>query len=392
MKKITLLWLVVVAFCIGILVHGMRNRWIIIRAPHQAISSTPQQAAPLRVQTSIPLLYRTVREQREVVWDTEQPLHNLSTIVTTYIAFLEEEKITHKKIVVQTAAVNPSGTHATISLSGLPFAPGMSTRDKWDIVNGLLQTITASLKQITEITLLVNHHPAYDEHIELSQPLPAGPVQQSKTQSPALQTTIQRTVSLMLDPVGDSRVTGRTLGKVFERTLTGEIAQQLATTLRTLAPQIQVLITRVPGEVVEPLQRAAFANRLRINYFIRLQAYEHSQQIPEIATYYMDYPQSIERQRSSSPLSLIPYQYAHRAVAKKNQLFSSTIATVLENTKPRAGTIRPAVGLPARPLSGLAVPGCIIEFGVSEPHLEQPLLQAVAQAIITAIATTAQMN
>ena len=66
----------------------------------------------------------------------------------------------------------------------------------------------------------------------------------------------------MLDPAGDAQNPGRTIDDNFERGITLQFAEKLKEMLQEKFPTIRVVLSRTPGESLQPLQNANFANRL----------------------------------------------------------------------------------------------------------------------------------
>src|SRR5579872_3367872 len=79
-----------------------------------------------------------------------------------------------------------------------------------------------------------------------------------------------RKVTIMLDPAGDARETGRIIEDSLERAVTIQFAQQLRDVLTSQLPNSTVIITRTPGEELQPLQQANFANRLPVDLYLNI--------------------------------------------------------------------------------------------------------------------------
>jgi len=92
----------------------------------------------------------------------------------------------------------------------------------------------------------------------------------------------QKEIIIMLDPAGDAQYAGRRIDDSFERGLTLRCAEQLKQRLEQLFPQIHVVLTRLPGETVQPLQNANFANRLSVDLYLSIHFYHETATKPEL--------------------------------------------------------------------------------------------------------------
>ncbi|HSW75550.1 MAG TPA: hypothetical protein VLG50_00750, partial [Candidatus Saccharimonadales bacterium] len=54
--------------------------------------------------------------------------------------------------------------------------------------------------------------------------------------------------TIIIDPLGDPKNTGREIDDVFERGITLQCAEELKKQLNNVLPHIRVILTRVPGE------------------------------------------------------------------------------------------------------------------------------------------------
>src|SRR5579859_5868722 len=69
--------------------------------------------------------------------------------------------------------------------------------------------------------------------------------------------------SIMLDPAGDAQITGRIIDDSYERGITLQLCEDIKKQLEADHPKnTRIVLTRFPGETIDPLQNANFANRL----------------------------------------------------------------------------------------------------------------------------------
>lgn len=181
----------------------------------------------------------------------------------------------------------------------------------------------------------------------------------------------------MLDPAGDAQHTGRQLEDSFERGITLQCAEQLKKVLEKEFPSIRVVLTRVPGETLQPLQNAHFANRLRTDLYIRLQLYHESHIKPRIALYYVALGDEFITRHHE--LNLLPYDQAHIANHNKTKSYANLM---LGNFKQCSlFDVQGIYGIPFKPLMGIQAPAIAIEIGLPTKNSWQEYINALHAAI-----------
>ena len=171
--------------------------------------------------------------------------------------------------------------------------------------------------------------------------------------------SMKNSYTIMLDPAGDARHTGRIIGTSFERALTFQIAQALQQTLQKTFP-CNVIITRSPGETVHQRQSANFANRLPIDLYISLHCYHAPQEKHTIALYLLSRsPLSVP---SSAPITMTPFSHAHWQSFDTTKKYATRMHTILEATYAHQFQLPPVIALPFTPLFGIQAPAIGIEI------------------------------
>ncbi|MBS1987040.1 N-acetylmuramoyl-L-alanine amidase [Candidatus Dependentiae bacterium] len=167
--------------------------------------------------------------------------------------------------------------------------------------------------------------------------------------------------TLMLDPAGDARSTGRLIDDVFERSLTLSCAQQLKQELEENIPGLQVVVTRAAGETIEPLQNAHFANRLGVDFFVRIQVFQEHAARDTISIYTVSWGD--ECAVRTGDMSFVSYDKAHL----KNFDRTKTLASGLHAayTKLVPGSCIGVFAIPCTPLLGITAPALCIEVGLT---------------------------
>ena len=192
----------------------------------------------------------------------------------------------------------------------------------------------------------------------------------------------QNLVTIMLDPAGHAKNTGRKLTNGFERAETLKLAESLSAILEERY-KLKVVFTRSPGEEIVPLQNASFANRLDIDFFLSLHIYKEESAKPKIFAYHLVFnPIADFAKRIIDPLSFIPVYQAH---------FMSINRTVFAGTMIKSTLNRPdyqkqfdfygLYGIPLKPLVGMSVPALLLEIGINEDDKWQTLVEPIIESL-----------
>jgi|GEM_PF-544790 len=386
MKQASYITLIIASIVTGIIYFAYRHRWLIVRLPFGTQEAVVRKSIGKRPVKIITLINKPTQELQNIIWHEHDPAANAASITNAYFSALDEENSTPKKISVTAAALGPTQGNLILSLSDSPLSQEMATLEKLKIIEGLFATLKEHVPS-TSISFLVNHQPLRDYHLDFSQPLPiAGFTGSDVIAAPTITTNspkLERLFTIMLDPAGDAQHTGRIIEDSFERGITLQCAQALKTALEAQHHALRVVLTRVPGEAVESLQNAAFANRLQADLYVHLGFYQTNSPVPELNIYYYTTnPAPHFWQRKTEPLQFIPYHQAHLAKIKLSKGATFLAAHTLQNTKPLAATVRHFSGIPFRPLVGIAAPACALEIGVQKKHDWQPLIAPLAKSIM----------
>lgn len=176
----------------------------------------------------------------------------------------------------------------------------------------------------------------------------------------------QQQFTIMLDPAGDAQNVGRTIEDSFERSLTLQWAEAIKRDVETKCPEITVVLTRLPGEVVQPLQNANFANRLDVDFYLNLRVYQELGHKAGLALFTFSYGDDfINISPHLEQLSFLPVDQAHKKSALKSARYTSTLYQSLKKDVRSASLdIHGVITCPVKSLVGIAVPACSIELGL----------------------------
>ena len=188
--------------------------------------------------------------------------------------------------------------------------------------------------------------------------------------------------TIMLDPAGDAKHTGRIIGDTFERAVTLSIAQALEKALHSKL-NCTVIITRSPGEIVSPLQNANFSNRLPVDLFINLNCYQAAHEKLSLYLYYFSYGKPF----TSTPpkQSLIRFDKAHLLSIDCTKIYTQQIAQTLHRSNAHTIKTYGPFSLPSTALMGITAPAISIEFCITGKEDWKATIKPLATAITEAL-------
>jgi len=207
------------------------------------------------------------------------------------------------------------------------------------------------------------------------------------TESPPAPVPERPPFTIMIDPLGDARNPGRTIADTYERSLTMQCAEELKRTLESAIPRCRVILTRFPGEAVEPFQTITFANRLGVNLYVSIGFFHHTKGTPQIFWYTLLYdPATDFIAKKGAELELLPYDQAYKLSLAKTKQYSLLATSACAEAAKTASIICHAPhAIPYKPLIGIMAPALGIEIGIQhiqEAKLMVPLITQALTAII----------
>ncbi|MGC2310916.1 MAG: N-acetylmuramoyl-L-alanine amidase [Candidatus Babeliaceae bacterium] len=384
MKNTTLSFLCISTFFIGIFCYALYQRYIIFIFPawvSPLSATTPKQPLQKKVLIFYPHIETLKSEYKEMLFADQQE-KNITTLINLWLSLLDEEHMLPKKITLQTALLNASGNELFISFDHAPFCKQSAAYEKYLLIESLCKTLRENGVTTPFIRFLVHHQPLKDYHVDFSSPWPlSGFSDALKASNPS--PLHKHSLTLMLDPAGDAQTTGRIIGEYFERTLTLEYAQELKKILESQLPHVRVILTRVAGEMIEPLQNAAFANKLRVDLYISLHFFQEKNILSRWYIYsFINNPLADLAGRNNQTLQLIPYNQAHRTYCIHNIQYARCAHQLLEAHQLHNFYILSAPqAFPFKPLIGVAAPTCAFEIGLKTPTDWKLFVQPAADAI-----------
>lgn len=191
----------------------------------------------------------------------------------------------------------------------------------------------------------------------------------------------------MIDPAGDAKHTGRLIQDTLERGISLQCAEELKKVIMQKHSNIRVILTRVPGETIQPLQNASFANRLHVDLYLRIDFYQELDTPAYITLYY--YLENSTADFWYKPISLCFYQtnqahLMHLATTKKWGL--EMLRVLQDKNISKHFEAQGLFGIPFQPLVGIKAPAIAVEVGLKNKqdwrHVIDPLVTTIERIIL----------
>ncbi|HEV2600857.1 MAG TPA: N-acetylmuramoyl-L-alanine amidase [Candidatus Babeliales bacterium] len=186
--------------------------------------------------------------------------------------------------------------------------------------------------------------------------------------------------TLMIDPAGDAKHTGREIGDSFERGITLQCAEKLKTMIEERYPEVRVVLTRFPGETLQPLQNANFSNRLDVNFYLSIHFYHDQATRPSLYLYAFSYGDDFVIK--TTDLTFYPYDKAYLISTNTTHTWATTMQKQLSNASyQKQFDCKGCFYLPFAPLIGVKSPAIALEIGLKTKHDWQLYLEPIIASI-----------
>lgn len=193
-------------------------------------------------------------------------------------------------------------------------------------------------------------------------------------------TQLPPTFTIMLDPAGDAQHVGRIIEDSFERGITLQFVEELQTRITQTFPTVRVVLTRFPGETLQPLQNANFANRLDTDLYISIHCYPETSPKPHLYIYYYSHNDTPLVQ--PSPYAFYPYDKAHLLNMHTTKAWGRIMEEVLCTKEYEQLFIFSGLhGLPFTPLVGIKKPALALEVGLKHKHNWKQFIEPIIASI-----------
>jgi N-acetylmuramoyl-L-alanine amidase len=157
-------------------------------------------------------------------------------------------------------------------------------------------------------------------------------------------------MTIMIDPTAHARI----IDGCFEFGIALQCAEQLKQKLEEEYHQLRIVLTRRPGETVQPLQNANFANRLEVDFYLSIHFYQETDTKPKLSLYYFSSGNDLVTK--TFDLCFYPYDQAYIfnkaqtdewAHNMKQSLSQENYASLFEVKGPYAVPFKPLIGIKA---------------------------------------------
>lgn len=192
-------------------------------------------------------------------------------------------------------------------------------------------------------------------------------------------------ITIMINPAGDAQQTGRTIDGYFERGITLQFCDALKDELKKKYPEsIKVISTRVPGEAIQDLQNANFANRLNVDLYVSIHFYHETKTKPDLFIYRFSHRDNFVIKKTD--LALCPYDKAYLINNDKADKYSNVMKQTLTNTLyNNKFTVHGPLAFPFVPLIGIVAPAIGIEIGLKNKDDWKQFVDPLVDALISVI-------
>lgn len=160
-----------VAFLCALL-FAVYNQWILFCAPWSAQNITSRSSVIQKKQVTHYYFHgdKWKTEKQELLW-TESVEKNIFQLINAWLTLLDEEHITAKKIMLQSALISTAGC-VYLSFDHNILGKEETIFKKWMVIEGLLTTIALNNIPIQHVQFLVQHQQLHDVHLDFSLPWP----------------------------------------------------------------------------------------------------------------------------------------------------------------------------------------------------------------------------
>lgn len=199
----------------------------------------------------------------------------------------------------------------------------------------------------------------------------------------------QRLITIMLDPTGDAKNSGRLIDDTFERGLTLPFTQQLKKRLEQEHKNVRFVLTRFPGETLEPLQNAIFSNTLGADFYITFLFFKQKSGPSTIFLYHLLHNPVTDfwnnnnwnKQKTKDP-KLYPYNKAYLFNIHSSQSYGTMMHKELTSLAPiHHFNNKGLLGAPLSSLTGITCPSIALEIGLQEKNDWKRFIEPTAQAL-----------
>ena len=192
----------------------------------------------------------------------------------------------------------------------------------------------------------------------------------------------------MLDPAGDAQHAGRKIGDYTERGAALQFSNALKENIEKTHSNVRVVLTRFPGETIQPKQNASFANRLDVDLYLSLHFFKQTTHKALLYLFFFCLDPVTDFWPDQTPeLAFVKSNKIHKQSLPTSKKWTDTFFETMQNHNKSFEVSKP-LGIPFKPLHSLKAPSIGIEASLTSPEKWQQYIQPITQGISTIIAQT----
>jgi hypothetical protein len=161
-----------VTFISALLFFAIYNQLILFSSPWSMQHATNTSSAIQKKQITMHYYHgdKWKAEKQELLW-SDSVEKNILQLLNAWFTLLDEEHITPKKTMVQSALISNADC-AYLSFDHNIFTKEETIFKKWMLIEGLLKTLVANGIVLQQVQFFVQHQQLYDAHLDFSFPWP----------------------------------------------------------------------------------------------------------------------------------------------------------------------------------------------------------------------------
>ncbi len=109
-------------------------------------------------------------DKSTIIWRRDKNAENIKLVINNWLSHVKGEKVLESSISIDSVVLSQSEQEAYISFNQTFSWKEWSIFKKWMLIDSLCKTIKSTGLPIKYISILVNHEPMLDEHLDFSHP------------------------------------------------------------------------------------------------------------------------------------------------------------------------------------------------------------------------------
>ncbi len=174
MKKGPIFFVFAIICCsIGALFFLVQRKWLIIQWTFNTESNEMTLAKKETVLKKDVTFFwwkhdKFNQEKETLIWRRDKNAENIKQVVNKWLSHLKSEKILDAVTAIDSVVLSQSEQEAYLSFNQAFSWKEWSIFKKWMLIESLCKTIKSTGLPIKNFTLLVNHEPMPDEHLDFT--------------------------------------------------------------------------------------------------------------------------------------------------------------------------------------------------------------------------------